>query len=218
MPAAALVAWRANSDRFGQRLAQSRRDVCPRNWFMSTPLSPSLRCSGRLADAFALRSAAALVMLASGVHAQSIINLGVLDPSHQFGQSVGVSGNGQHAAANSGVEFFNQMRGFRWSAGGATQDLGNPTNAANVTAMAINWDGSSLAGTSYPATSSCQAFRWTKPSPCSAKGHRMDRRPWRGCCGDRAAHDASARMSGIPATPRRPSRNFRKPSAWQRSS
>jgi probable HAF family extracellular repeat protein len=128
---------------------------------MRTQTSPSALRVGRTTNTARLLAAAAFAMIAPSVLAQSITNLGVLDSSHQFSQGVAVSSDGQYVAGNSGREFFNQMLGFRWSRSNGPQDLGNPSGAANVTAMAINGDGSTIAGTCYHATSPNQAFRWT---------------------------------------------------------
>lgn len=108
----------------------------------------------------ALACAAALASSLTAAHAQSITNLGVLQPNHQFSMGTAVSANGNVVAGASSVEFFSQTRSFTWTQGGGAQDIGAAPEALNTFAQAISADGSAVAGAFYSATRD-HAFRWT---------------------------------------------------------
>ena len=130
-------------------------------------MSPlSLRCASRLFSAAprsapVLASIAALLAGSAASQAQSIINLGVLDPSHQFSQGVSVSADGSVVAGHSAVQFFQNMRSFRWTAGGGAVNLGELPNSINMVATSVSADGNWIAGSSFAAGGTVP-FRWSE--------------------------------------------------------
>lgn len=107
---------------------------------------------------------ASAAFASSGALAQSITSLGVLDANHRFSQAVAVSGNGQHVAGNSGVDLFDQMRGFRWSEGSGLSDMGSAPEGDSYYALGISNDGNTVTGGYQPSTAGGAAFRWTAGS------------------------------------------------------
>lgn len=107
-----------------------------------------------------LACAATLACSLSAAHAQSITNLGVLQPDHHFSMGTAVSANGNAVAGASSVQFFDQTRAFLWTQSTGAQDIGAAPDAVNTFAQAINADGSAIAGAYYSANRD-HAFRWT---------------------------------------------------------
>lgn len=101
-----------------------------------------------------------LLAAASTARAQTITNLGALAPNHQSAQATGVSADGSVVAGMSGVQFFNNMRGFRWKNGSLT-NLGAFSGSINVIAGAVSADGNWLAGSSFNADATIP-FRWSE--------------------------------------------------------
>lgn len=110
---------------------------------------------------FATAAACTAVLLAVAGRAsgQSILDLGVLQPSHQFAQATGVSADGTAVVGMSAVGFFDQTRSFRWT-GGVRTDVGEIGNATDVIATAISADGGWIAGSCYGGDRAV-AFRWS---------------------------------------------------------
>ena len=104
-------------------------------------------------------------MLAAGVAAgsapaQTITSVGVLRDGHHYSGAVAVSADGSSVVVNSGVQFFQSTRSFRWRQGGDVLDIGAAPDAVNTFAQAINGDGTAMAGSYYTADQD-RAFRWT---------------------------------------------------------
>lgn len=112
--------------------------------------------------AFAARTLvlASAALASSGAMAQTFTSLGVLDTNHQFSQAVAVSSNGQHVAGNSGVDLFNQMRGFRWSQGSGMSDMGTAIDGDSYVALGVSNDGNTVAGWYEFSEGGSHAFRW----------------------------------------------------------
>ncbi len=107
--------------------------------------------------------AAGSVVASPAALGQTFTNLGVLDANHQFSQAVAVSANGQHVAGNSGVDLFDQMRGFRWSQGSGLTDMGTAPGEDFYYAAGISNDGETITG-GYFSGPGGSAFRWTSGS------------------------------------------------------
>lgn len=97
---------------------------------------------------------------AAGASAQSITVLGVLQAGHHYAGAAAVSADGSSVVVNSGVQFFQGTRSYRWRQGGEVLDIGAAPDAVNTFAQAINGDGSAMAGSYYTADQD-RAFRWT---------------------------------------------------------
>ena len=89
--------------------------------------------------------------------AQSITNLGVIEPGASLSRAVGVSSDGTYVAGYSGGGPAGQ-RAFRWSATGGFELFGQPNS---TTPYGISGDGSTVVGQgdSYPTSGG--AFRWS---------------------------------------------------------
>lgn len=105
-------------------------------------------------------AACAAALLAGIANAQSITNLGAVQPGHAFSQGNSVSADGTVVAGMSGVQFWEEMRSFRWSGGVAT-DIGAVPGALNVIGGSVSADGAWIAGTCYGGERAV-AFRWSQ--------------------------------------------------------
>lgn len=103
------------------------------------------------------RLAAASLTLTAG--AQSFTNLGVMQSDHHFSQGLAVSGDGRTVVGDSAVDFFDQVKAYRWTRAAGMQDIGILPEAINSFALAVNADGSAIAGACYGDRDF--AFRWT---------------------------------------------------------
>lgn len=103
---------------------------------------------------FVLASVTALVV-ACTVAAQSITNLGVIEPGASLSRAVGVSSDGTYVAGYSGGGPAGQ-RAFRWSATGGFELFGQPNS---TTPYGISGDGSTIVG-----QANSFAFRWSQGS------------------------------------------------------
>lgn len=102
----------------------------------------------------------AAAAVAASVSAQSITVLGVLQAGHHYAGAAAVSADGSSVVVNSGVQFFQGTRSYRWRQGGEMLDIGAAPDAVNTFAQAINADGTAMAGSYYTADRD-RAFRWT---------------------------------------------------------
>jgi probable HAF family extracellular repeat protein len=108
----------------------------------------------------ALAAAAVAAAWTASASAQSIVNLGALQPAHQFAQATGVSADGTAVVGMSGAQFFDQTRSFRW-VGGTLTDVGATPDADNVIGASISADGAWVAGSCYGGPRAV-AFRWSQ--------------------------------------------------------
>lgn len=132
---------------------------------MFTPPSPSPATAAvtsldrALSRPRLLSVACAVAVLAGGANAQSIVNLGALQPGHTFSQGNSVSHDGTVVAGMSAVEFWDETRTFRWS-GGSRADIGSFDSSMNVIGGSVSANGQWIAGTSYGTAQ--VPFRWSQ--------------------------------------------------------
>ena len=105
---------------------------------------------------FVLASVTALVA-ACPASAQSITNLGVIEPGASLSRAVGVSSDGTCVAGYSGGGPAGQ-RAFRWSATDGFELFGQPNS---TTPYGISGDGSTVVGQGDSYPTSAGAFRWS---------------------------------------------------------
>ncbi len=106
--------------------------------------------------------ALALIFTAARASAQpTIIDLGLPGATHSWGTAVSADG----AAVAGYSQVGNEIRGFRWTISGGTEDVGQVLIGGQVgfgvNRLAISADGSVVVGTGMTAANGPQAFRWT---------------------------------------------------------